>query len=127
MTRFLRTYWFSILVAAAILYASLLREPHVRLNVVHNMDKLAHFVAYFVLGVSLTHALFRDGRTFLSRALWAVLLPVAYGGIIELLQGAFFAPRTADWQDFLANTTGALAAYVLTDAICRAHRCKRCD
>jgi transcriptional regulator with XRE-family HTH domain len=41
--------------------------------------------------------------------LWlvAVILPIAYGGIIEVLQEHFFYPRTGDWMDWLADCIGA--------------------
>lgn len=121
--RFLRTYWSPLLVALAILYGSLIRTPHIRMDVVGNMDKLCHMAAYFLLGLTLTRALLRDGVPFLQRALWAVVLPLFYGGVIELLQGWLFAPRTADFMDFLANAAGSLLAYVIVDTAGRAKCC----
>lgn len=40
----------------------------------------------------------------------AFILPVLYGGFIEILQHYFFFPRMGDWDDFLANILGALVA-----------------
>jgi len=42
------------------------------------------------------------------------VLPISYGGIIELLQGAYFSPRKADWFDFFANATGSALAFIFT-------------
>lgn len=37
----------------------------------------------------------------------ALLIAIPYGGILELMQGAFFENRTADIYDFIANSTGS--------------------
>ena len=35
---------------------------------------------------------------------------MAYGGALEIMQGAYFENRSADIYDFVANTTGAILA-----------------
>ena len=41
------------------------------------------------------------------------LLPVLFGGIIELLQEYYTVYRGGDWIDIAANTTGALLASLI--------------
>ncbi len=38
---------------------------------------------------------------------------VVYGGSLEIMQAKFFSNRSADWQDFAANTFGCLIAVFL--------------
>ena len=38
---------------------------------------------------------------------------IAYSGLIEILQGAFYTDRTADIYDFIANSAGCLVAFLL--------------
>jgi VanZ family protein len=42
--------------------------------------------------------------------LWLIGLlgPIVYGGVIEILQGTFFQPRTSDWLDWLADIIGTI-------------------
>jgi VanZ family protein len=73
-----------------------------------NFDKFAHFGVFFLLCI-----LFLRWKTFgpkLKASTFAIVLVIiAYGGIIELLQGAFYTDRFADIWDFTANGIGALS------------------
>lgn len=98
----------AVLVGLIILYASLIREPHLRLPEVAFADKWSHLVAYMVLSGMLTLDLIRDKRASLWVWLLGMVIPIVYGGVIELVQGAFFYPRTADWFDWVADIIGTL-------------------
>lgn len=37
---------------------------------------------------------------------------VIYGGLLEIMQAKVFSERSADWQDFVANSFGCLMALV---------------
>ena len=102
------TYKEAIIVGLIILYASLIREPHIRLPEVAFADKLGHLLAYMALGSMLALDLIRDQRKRLWIWLVGIVIPIVYGGVIELLQGAFFYPRTADWLDWLADIAGTV-------------------
>lgn len=67
-------------------------------------DKSDHVSAYLVLG------LLGIGACTNRFRLWPALL--AYGGVIELLQG-FVGWRTASWGDFLADGIGLGIALLL--------------
>jgi len=98
----------SAVVALLILYASLLREPHIHLPQVAFADKWSHLLAYAVLGSVLTLNMIRDKVR--KQWLWLIGLlgPIVYGGVIEILQGTFFQPRTSDWLDWLADIIGTI-------------------
>jgi VanZ family protein len=42
--------------------------------------------------------------------LWliAMVLPMVYGGIIEIAQERWFAPRSGEWMDWLADCIGLI-------------------
>jgi VanZ family protein len=42
-----------------------------------------------------------------KRLLTIVLICIAYGGLLEILQGTIFTDRSADINDFIANAFGA--------------------
>ena len=98
----------AIIVGLIILYASLIREPHIRLPEVAFADKWGHLVAYALLGSLLAVDLIRDNRKCVVVWLVGMVLPIIYGGLIEIIQGAFFYPRTADWMDWIADIVGTV-------------------
>lgn len=117
----LLTYLPTILAAGAILYLSLLREPRFRLPEipVAHLDKIAHCLMYGVLAALLTGALLQDGQRHLRLHLTAIVPPVLYGGLIEILQERWFYPRTGDWFDWIADIAGVLLGYLAIIAACR--------
>ncbi|RDK11009.1 VanZ family protein [Cupriavidus lacunae] len=89
--------------AAAVLVLSLL--PPSQPLPTTGWDKANHMLAFAVLGVL--------GRRAYAGRGWAVLLGlVAYGGLIELLQGQT-GYREADWLDLLADCIGLAAGMAL--------------
>lgn len=77
--------------------------PHLE---VHIWDKLLHFTAYF--GLAVLAALSLKTR---SSLFCAVLGLIAFGGVLEILQG--LTGRDADWLDEGANTLGAFLGAVI--------------
>ena len=116
-------YWRSFLVICAIAYVSLLREPNVTLPPIVGIDKYIHGVMYWfltwvLLWDSIGMEWYRGGNgkgKYHSYKGWLVviILPMAYGGFIEILQDKFFYPRTGDWRDWLADCAGVLLGEVL--------------
>ena len=81
---------------------SLMPVPDVGVN-----DKFSHLVTYFFLGG--WFSLLATNRVSLG---WTIIGLIAYGMLIELLQG-MTAHRYAEWGDVLANTVGTLAGILL--------------
>jgi VanZ family protein len=69
-------------------------------------DKAEHFIAYF--GLTLLASL---GWALRRSLVFVFIAVVALGGALEILQS--FVGRDAEWDDFFANTLGALAGLVL--------------
>lgn len=87
--------------------------PDVSFNFFIPTDKLVHFCMYLGLSgataVNYIHG--EKGIVDVRKLLIAAfLIPVLYGGLIEILQHYFFPPRSGDWFDFSADVLGSLAA-----------------
>lgn len=91
-----------------------------QVNVV-NFDKFAHLGVFFLMNF-LYLRWKQFGPTLQLSARTITLLVIAYGGLIELLQGTFYTDRFADWYDFLANATGAGMAYLTFPVISKFKR-----
>ena len=75
-----------------------------------HLDKILHALVYGVLGILVAFS-FRSigiGNLFL-----VLTLVIAYGFIIEWLQGTFFEGRYFDTFDGLANSAGAVFGIVI--------------
>jgi VanZ family protein len=73
-------------------------------------DKLVHCGLFFVLVVMLCSGLIRvntlHNLNFLQ-AFWGLIIPIVYGGSIELLQRYIFTWRSGEWADLFADAVGA--------------------
>jgi VanZ family protein len=70
-------------------------------------DKWQHLVGYAVLTLWFCGLVER-------RHHWRLLLAcIAYGGVMEILQGTLTTGRQADWLDVVANGSGALMAVMV--------------
>lgn len=112
MRRALR-YWECAVVAVIILYGSLIREPHFQLPPVEGADKWAHVLMYLGLGATLMWDMLRDRQRGWKLWVTALVVPIVYGGVIEILQENFFYPRTGDWWDWLADIAGTVTGCVV--------------
>jgi VanZ family protein len=72
-------------------------------------DKFAHAFVFAVLAIMLIVAFKKQRKFFFLREnsiKTALISSILYGGVIELIQQAFFIGRYADIFDFIANTIG---------------------
>ena len=99
--------WLPALAWAALLFA-FSAQPRLGIDLEHGSDKLAHFLAYAVLGALLAHATTRTGWPPAA----ARALGIAYGASDEVHQ--FFVPgRSSDVRDWLADAAGVIVAVAL--------------
>lgn len=83
-------------------------------------DKIVHYIMYLTLCAGW---LFSYTQLFPKRAQWHNLLIICilpciiFGGIIEIIQLKYCPGRSGDWYDFLANSLGAITAFILTSII----------
>jgi len=120
--KFLGTYWKSILIISGILYLSF-APPSTFKGVpsFENEDKLVHIIMYG----GLTCVLIFDFRQYaknnplstLAFILICLLTPVILGGIVEILQPIYFAPRTAEWIDWFSDITGVMLGWLVMKLI----------
>ena len=115
---FIRSYRKSIIFTACILFLSF--APPSDFNGVPtfpNEDKLVHIFLYTCLTILLIFG-FKNykGSTDnkLSFVLYCLLFPVILGGLVEILQPMYFAPRTAEWLDWFSDITGVLIGWSAT-------------
>jgi VanZ family protein len=94
--------------------------PKVSVLELLNFDKFVHASLFFVLLVLTVRGFsLQTDITALhnSPKIMAFALCVIYGGTIELMQGAFFQERTADLNDFIANSFGCFIGIIIYDKI----------
>lgn len=87
--------------------------PHPRWLMFPHIDKAAHFLMYFIFAALLIHDAQHYSKIHLKYSriiLISVLVVIAWGGILEILQGIPHLHRSRDFFDFLANAAGAVAA-----------------
>lgn len=113
---YLKLIWPPMIVASVIFYLSCLIAPsdvpEVELEFFIPVDKMVHFCMYFGLSwVAMCNYIYvsKGNINYIKLLIFCILLPVAYGGLIEILQDKYF-DREGDWWDFLANLTGLLVA-----------------
>ena len=114
MLYFIRKYPLSLLVILAVIYLSFFRPPSTDLNSIPGIDKVAHVCMYFgmsgMLWLEFLRAHRRDNTPLWHAWVGALLCPVLFSGVVELLQAYCTTYRGGDWVDFVANTAGALLA-----------------
>ena len=115
-------YWKSILIIAVILYLSF-ASPSTFKGVpsFEFEDKLVHLLMYGGLTGFLILDFRQYSRYFQTTGITYILiclaLPVILGGAVEIIQPAFFAPRTAEWMDWVSDITGVLSGWFIMSLI----------
>ncbi|MCQ2224624.1 MAG: VanZ family protein [Paludibacteraceae bacterium] len=78
-------------------------------------DYMAHLIVFGALSFSLAleTLLAKLTSSFRTKRMWvmALLIPILYGGLIELIQQNFFPPRSAEWTDWLADALGCAIGF----------------
>ena len=114
MLYFLKKYPVSLLVIAAVVYLSFFRPPSTDLDGIPNIDKVVHVCMYFgmsgMLWLEFLRAHRRDHTPLWNAWVGALVCPILFSGVVELLQAYCTTYRGGDWLDFAANSLGALLA-----------------
>ena len=97
-----------LLWAGCLLWLSLTPQPPRPASLLLSWDKLQHAGAFALLTL-LAGRFFSQWRP-LSRTPWlfALLLAVLFGGLIEILQGTLTEIRSPEWGDLAADVAGGL-------------------
>jgi len=116
----LKNYWKSLIIVAVILHLSFASPSEFKgIPTFENEDKLVHFLMYAGLAIALIYDY--KGSTLKKSTLiyWliCIVFPISLGGIVEILQPMYFAPRSASWFDWLADILGVLAGWLTMKAL----------
>ncbi len=113
----LKLTWPPTVVALIIFYLCCLIPsndiPNIDWNFFVEKDKAVHFVMFFILALvaSGNYIYLKKGHIIILKFIGLTLLvPIVYGGLIELIQYEYFIDRSGDWYDFLADVLGVLAS-----------------
>lgn len=104
-------YALALLALAAVVWASLVRDPPKDPLQFRDADKVKHLAAYLVLSLAWSRALGRTVATARGAALAAFALGAAVGAAIEVVQPRF--GRSCDLLDGTANAAGAALGALL--------------
>lgn len=84
-------------------------EPLESVPAFPGMDKLVHTGFFFVLTVFMFYGKIRQQKSYTFRiptVIKILLVAVAFGAFIELLQWRVFTYRSADWWDLFCDSAG---------------------
>ncbi|GAB6010295.1 VanZ family protein [Dysgonomonas reticulitermitis] len=116
LKRIFKYTWPPMIIAVIIFYLCCLIPtndiPDVEFDFFIPTDKIVHFLMYFGLSIvaSFNYIYDKKGKIIILKLVaFAVLVPIIYGGLIEVLQAEYFTERSGDWYDFLADASGSLA------------------
>jgi VanZ family protein len=116
----LKNYWKSLIVVAVILHLSFASPSEFKgIPTFENEDKLVHFLMYAGLAIALIydHKRAKTNNSLILYRLICIFFPIFLGGIVEILQPMYFAPRSASWFDWLADILGVLAGWLIMEAL----------
>lgn len=86
--------------------------PTVEFNLI-SPDKIAHLVLFGFLCQLLIWALIKNQLFRHKNILLLMVVTIVYGAVIELLQMLMHNGRNADFDDMIANATGAILVYLI--------------
>lgn len=91
-------------------------------------DKFAHFVMFFTLSIVCfyDYSTLNNGQISKGKWIfWCFVIPVIYGGVIELLQKYVFSTRSAEFGDFIADILGSITATIFALIVFKMFRKKK--
>lgn len=117
MFHFIKKYPFSLLCIALVWYLSIWFMPPEEMEMpsINFLDKWTHLVMYGGTCSVIWIEYLRSHQRMEWRKLFlfAWLLPVIMGGIIEIVQEQCTATRSGEWLDFVADAVGCTLAIVI--------------
>lgn len=115
LLRHLYRYPLSLFVIALIVYLSLANPTEAKIPKIPYIDKVVHFCMYAGLCSVLWFEYLRSHRrmNYTRIVIGAIVCPIIFSGAMEIAQSAITKYRNGDWMDFLANTLGVVAAWVI--------------
>ncbi|KAA6345197.1 hypothetical protein EZS27_007224 [termite gut metagenome] len=119
MFHLIKRYPVSITIIGIIVYLSFFKPPAIEFtnNKIPFLDKIVHLCMYSGMSGTLWLEFMRNHKNeklpFLHVWIGAIICPIVFGGVVELLQGYLTTYRGGDWLDFVADIIGvALGSWV---------------
>lgn len=120
---YLKRYPVSILIVGVVIFLSFFNPSPDRLPRFPGWDKIAHFLMYAGLSGMLWLEFLRNHRkdevTPKHGFIGAMILPIIFSGVIEILQSTLTKYRSGDGWDFVANMSGILVATLVAWCLIR--------
>lgn len=118
LSKTLKYSWPSVIVYCIIFYLCCIfipSESEIEMEVPY-FDKVVHFFMYFGLtGLSAMFYIYcKKGVTDLKKLIiGAFIIPILYGGLIEIIQAYLIEGRSGDWFDFAADVVGSTVGLLI--------------
>jgi VanZ family protein len=103
-------FWTLAIATSCLLPASVFKPVSFNL---FQLDKLLHFVLYFVLVCSWLFVFKIQDKLTPSSIRIIILLSIGYGILIEILQAVSHTGRSYELDDIIANTIGVIGGWIL--------------
>jgi VanZ family protein len=103
-------FWTLAIATSCLLPASVFKPVSFNL---FQLDKLLHFVLYFVLVFSWLLTYQTRSKLSTSKSSIIILLSIGYGILIEILQAVSHTGRSYELDDIIANTIGVIGGWIL--------------
>lgn len=119
----LKNCWKTLLIAALILTASILSGKQlnkVSVFEIKHLDKIIHFIMYFVLSLSMFSSYLKHKKDIstLTKSI-VIVMAISYGLTLEGIQYYFTTDRSAEVADMIANTIGCITGLLLYPTLFR--------
>ncbi|MES2812417.1 MAG: VanZ family protein [Bacteroidota bacterium] len=112
-----KSLWTAVIWTGLILFLSFKSPAGVPQINISNIDKVVHFMFYFVFVFLWYRFLFFKKLTQKKHLIVLVLIAISLGILVEFAQGYFTITRQPDFFDALANTIGSLFGFILANSI----------
>ena len=104
--------YIAVFFTICILFGSLVKSEFIVVESISVSDKIYHLIAYFLLMLSWLYAFFKK-KSFTQYVKYIIIGCIAFGIIIEILQGVTTTYRTSSFLDVVANTFGVVLASIV--------------
>lgn len=113
---YLKKYNKTISILIIITILSLINTSKIQpkdIELIPHFDKIIHFLMYFTLAFFFMFEYYLHHKKGITKISQILILPILWGGFMELMQYFTTSNRSADWWDMVANTLGIFIAYLV--------------
>ncbi|KAA6332720.1 hypothetical protein EZS27_018803 [termite gut metagenome] len=123
MFHYVKKYPISLIVICIIIYLSFFKPPTIDVDEFLYWDKIVHICMYGGLSGMLWIEFLRNHRGNILPLphvlIGAIICPIVFSGVVELLQEYCTKYRSGDWLDFGANSIGVILGSLVSYYVIR--------